>query len=75
MMFSGQSGHLLMPQPKKDDPDDRNPGPGSLFSMPHPSSLSSLFSGQHPASIFSHPVTSQQQADFLTAISSGAYVI
>ncbi len=68
LMFSQQAAHLFMQQPKKDDPDDRGSNPGfspSLFSLPPHSSH--LFSSHHLANV----VTSQQQADFLSAISSG----
>ena len=67
-----------MHHPKKEDPDDRGSNPAtsssSLFPV-HPSNLSNLFSAQHPGSIFNHSVvTSQQQADFLSAISSGQII-
>ena len=69
LMFSQQAAHLFMQQPKKDDLDDRGSNPGgfspSLFSLPPHSSH--LFSSHHLANV----VTSQQQADFLSAISSG----
>ena len=77
-MFSHQAAQLFMQQPKKDENvDDRgsNPASGSspLFSLP-PHSSAHLFAASHhhlQNSLFTSAVTSQQQADFLSAISSG----
>jgi hypothetical protein len=66
--------HQHQHQPKKDDGSNVGPNVGSsLFSLPPHSSH--LFASQHhAASIFSNAVTSQQQADFLSAISSGLHL-
>ena len=78
-MFSHQAAQFFMQQPKKDENvDDRgsNPASGSspLFSLPPHSSAAHLFASSHhhlQNSLFTNAVTSQQQADFLSAISSG----